>query len=153
VIDPRYLFLGLHGRITRGQFWLGMGALSLVQFAVMTSAEQVAGVNAADGNLPLWLRNLSLGLDVVSAWPIFAVLSKRQQDRSQTAHLSYLFVALLLLFSTLEAFNLTQIGPRVTPLGWFVGLPLLFTLVVVIIELGCRRGTEGANAYGHDPLG
>jgi uncharacterized membrane protein YhaH (DUF805 family) len=152
VIDPRYLFLSVEGRIPRKHFWFGAGAIALFQLAVQSPLASAGGVDIDKGVIPLWFRNLSLFLDVICAWPIYAVLAKRQQDRDQTPRLSYIFVALLLTFSVFEAFGLTQIGPRFTPLGWIVGLSLLFVFVVVIVELGCRRGTVGANAHGRDPL-
>ena len=101
---------------------------------------------------PLWFRNFSLCLDIVCAWPLLAVLSKRQQDRNQGPNLSFCLLTLLMAFSICEAFGLTQDGPEFTTIGYAIGVPLLGVLAVVLIELGCRKGTTGTNNYGRDPL-
>ncbi len=150
-MNPQFLFLSLHGRIPRMAFWIGLGAIVLLQFAIQTPAMSLGGVDPDKGLAPLWFRNLSLILDVVCAWPLFAVLSKRQQDRGQGPALSFVFLTLLLAFSICEAFGLTQEGPDYTMIGWAVGLPFLGVFVVVLIELGCRPGAGGPNAFGPDP--
>ena len=147
----QFLFLALHGRIPRRIFWLGIGAIFLFQLLVQIPAMSIGHVDTGQGLAPIWFRNLSLLLDVVCAWPLFAVLSKRQQDRNQSSGLSFVFLTLLLTFSILEAFDLTQAGPDFTTLGWLVGLPMLGVLAVVLVELGGRPGTDGPNDFGRDP--
>lgn len=151
-INWPYLFLSLEGRITRSQFWTGVAAIVFFQLMVQVPAMRLGQVNPDLGNAPVWFRNLSLLLDVICAWPLFAVLSKRQQDRGQHPQLSLFFVTLLLTYSTLEAFGMTQSGTQLTPLGWIAGLPLMLVIVIVVAELGFRPGTNGPNAYGPDPL-
>ena len=151
-MNPRHLFLSLHGRIPRLSFWIGFGAIFFFQFAVQTPLARRWNINVDKEIPPLWFRNLSLFLDVICAWPLFAVLSKRQQDRNQGPNLSFVFVLLLLLFSICEAFGLTQAGPEFTTIGWIAGLPLLGVFAVVLVELGCRRGIDGPNQFGPDPL-
>ena len=99
----------------------------------------------------MWFRNLSLFLDVVCAWPLCAVLVKRQQDRDQGPQLSLALVTLLLAFSSLEAFGLTQQGRDFTLIGYATGLPLLGLTGIVLYELGIRAGTEGPNRFGPEP--
>lgn len=151
-MHPYFLFTSLQGRIPRSSFWIGFGAIFLFQFIVQTPLLGIYDIEPDKGLTPLWFRNLSLFLDIICAWPLFAVLSKRQQDRNQGANLSFVFIALLLVFSIFEAFGLTQDGPEFTTIGWIIGLPLLGVLAVVIVELGFRPGTKGANQFGADPL-
>ncbi len=151
-MNPRFLFLALHGRIPRLFFWIGFGAIFLFQTAVQTPVMSAWHIDPDRALPPVWFRNLSLFLDVICAWPLFAVLSKRQQDRDQGPNLSFCFLTLLLAFSICEAFGLTQDGPEFTTAGWMLGVPLLGVLAVVLVELGCRRGTPGVNRYGRDPL-
>lgn len=148
----RYLFLSLDGRVARRHFWLGIAAIFLFQFAIQTPLMDRFHIEPDKALPPVWFRNLSLGLDIVCAWPLFAVLSKRQQDRDQGPGLSFVFLTLLMLFSICEAFGLTQSGPQFTTIGWVTGLPLLGVLAVIIVELGCRPGTRGKNRFGPDPL-
>lgn len=151
-MNVQFLFLALRGRIPRRLFWLGVGAIFLFQLLVQTPAMSIGNVDTSIGSTPIWFRNLSLLLDIVCAWPLFVVLAKRQQDRNQGAGLSYVFVVLLVVFSILEAFDLTQSGPEFTTIGWLAGLPLLGVLAIILVELGCRPGTDGPNPYGRDPL-
>ena len=147
-----HLFFAQHGRIPRHQFWIGAVAIIVFQLAVQLPVMNSYGIAPEKAIPPLWFRNLSLFLDVICAWPLFAVLAKRQEDRDQGPQLSWCLIALLLLFSVLETFALTQRGGQYTPLGWVVGLPLLGIAAIVIFELGCRRGTEGPNRFGPDPV-
>ncbi len=147
----QHLFFSLDGRISRLSFWLGLGSIFLFQFAIQTPLARQWNINIDNDVAPLWFRNLSLFLDIICAWPLFAVLSKRQQDRNQGPNLSFVFVALLLVFSICEAFALTQEGTEFTMIGWIIGLPLLGVLGVVLAELGVRQGTRGPNRFGPDP--
>ena len=148
----RFLFLSLHGRVPRRHFWLGVAAIVFFQLAAQTPVMNHWQIEPEKALPPVWFRNLSLFLDIVCAWPLFAVLSKRQQDRDQGPNLSFVFLTLMLLFSICEAFGLTQDGPEFTTIGWVFGLPLLGVLAVVLVELGCRKGTAGNNRFGRDPL-
>lgn len=147
-----HLFFSLEGRITRLEFWTGVGLIIFFQLMFQMPAMSSAGIDIEKGAPPLWFRNLSLALDTICAWPLCAVLVKRQADRDQGPRLSLYIVTLLLAFSTLEAFGFTQQGREFTPIGYAVGLPLLGLLGVAIVELGIRRGTAGPNHYGPDPL-
>ena len=146
-----FLFFVMHGRIPRRMFWLGVGLIFLLQLAIQAPLIQMGHFDPDREVPPLWFRDVSLLMDAVSAWPLFAVLSKRQQDRNQGPTLSFVFLSLLLLFSICEAFALTQVGEAYTTLGWIVGLPLLGVFVVILAELGGRSGTPGPNAFGPEP--
>lgn len=147
-----HLFFSPQGRIPRSRFWLGVGAIVGFQLLVQIPVMNSAGLDPAQGNMPVWFRNLSLALDVICAWPLYAVVAKRQEDRNQPPHLAFYLVAALLVFSVCEAFQLTQSGTQFTMLGYVVGLPLVALIILVIIELGIRAGTEGPNRFGPDPL-
>lgn len=146
------LFFSAQGRIARVQFWAGLGVLVAFQLFVQLPIMHAAGIEPDKMQPPVWFRNLSLLLDLICAWPLFAILIKRQHDRDQKGELAWAMVSLLLLFSTLEALGLTQEGLTTTLTGYLVGLPLLGVIAIVVIELGCRRGTQGRNRFGPDPL-
>ena len=147
-----HLFFTAQGRIPRRQFWIGVSIIVAFQLFVQISVMNSAGIDPDKSLPPLWFRNVSLFLDVVCAWPLFAVLAKRQEDRDQGPQLSAILVALLLLFSTLEAFGLTQQGREFTLTGYAIGLPLLGVTGIVLFELGGRRGTIGPNRFGPEPM-
>ncbi len=147
-----HLFFSFDGRITRQDFWLGMALIAGVELLVMVPAASQGAVDLSAGQIPLWFRNLSLGLDILLAWPLAAVLVKRLQDRDQPPVIALYAVGLLLLYSALDAFGLLTQEREASLLAYIIGLPLLAVFVVVIVELGMRRGTEGPNRFGPDPL-
>jgi uncharacterized membrane protein YhaH (DUF805 family) len=151
-VNWRHLYFDVDGRISRGAFWIGVATIILFQYLIQTPLIAAAGIDPERMPAPLWFRNLSLFLDTVCAWPLCAVLAKRQHDRGQSPHLSFLFVSLLIFYSIFESFGLTQDGYEFTAIGKILGLPLLGVLAIVIIELGFRKGTDGPNAFGRDPL-
>lgn len=147
----RHLFLSLDGRIARRDFWIGMAAIVAAQLLVMVPLMSRWNIDPDAGLPPVWFRNVSLLLDTVCAFPVFAICVKRQQDRDQTAGLSLLFVTAWLAFSVVEAFGLTQAGRNYTAIGWMFGVPLLAMAVIIIVELGGRPGTPGPNRFGSGP--
>ena len=146
-----HLFLSLHGRIPRSHFWTGIGVILFFQFLVLIPLVNAYAIDLDRGPAPLWFRNISLLLDIICSWPIYAVMAKRLEDRDQNGHMAFILVALLLLFSTLEAFGLTQNGREYSLAGYATGLPLLLIACVAVFELGIRRGTPGPNRFGPEP--
>ena len=97
----------------------------------------VLGLTGAGGAvLSVPLLTLLLGLPMVEAAPI-ALLAV-----TVSAGLGALLAAL----GGVVGGGFIGVYPGVD----FEILPYAF--VVVIVELGCRRGTEGTNAHGRDPL-
>jgi len=104
---------------------------------------------------------LSLVNFLVIAYPSFAVMAKRLQDRGKSWIWNVLYLGPSVAFSVLSALNLATI-PRHSLNGNFVGFPTLLgglTLIalfiiglVSIIDLGFLRGTPGPNRFGPDPL-
>lgn len=151
-MDWRYIFLSFNGRITRRQFWFGAANIALIELMILSLAASSGQIDLSAGQAPLWFRNLSLGIDSVMAWPLAAVFAKRLQDRNHPPVFAWYAVALLIFYSVLEAFGLLQTGKEATAASYLVGLPLLAIFSVLLFELGVRRGTEGPNFYGADPL-
>jgi uncharacterized membrane protein YhaH (DUF805 family) len=146
------LFLSLEGRITRLEFWTGIGLLICFQLMFQVPAVSLGEIDIEKGDIPIWFRNLALALDVVCAWPLCAVMVKRQADRDQGPRISLYILTLYLTFSMLEAFGLSMQNKQLTPLALAIVLPLLGLLGIALVELGMRRGTIGPNRFGPDPL-
>lgn len=145
------LFFDFNGRIQRGQFWAGMLIVLAIQLAVYWPLISLYEADLTARPPALWFRNLTLLLDAALAWPTLAVMAKRQNDRDQTAHLSYLAVSVSVLYSILDAFGLLQTPGGYTPLGLVAGIAALGLLAIVVVELGMRPGTGGPNRYGPEP--
>lgn len=148
-----YLLFEFHGRIGRGHFWLGILVLLGVELAILLPLMQNYAADLAERPPALWFRNLTLLVDTALAWPSLALMAKRQQDRDQRPLLAYFSVVLTLMFSMLDAFGFIQNITGFTAFGKFFWMILLGVMVVVIIELGCRAGTEGPNRFGQQPEG
>lgn len=146
-----HLFFEFHGRIGRGTFWLGILVLLGVELAILLPLMQNYAADLAEKPPALWFRNLTLLVDTALAWPSLALMAKRQHDRDQRPLLAYFSVVLTVAFSMLDAFGLVQDADGFTTLGKFFWMVLLGVMVVVIIELGCRAGTQGPNRFGQPP--
>jgi uncharacterized membrane protein YhaH (DUF805 family) len=140
-MDLVYLFTGVHGRITRQWFWIGLAALIVVEFAAGQIAQQIQGDKL--GSL------VGLALD----YPEFCVAVKRANDRNLSAWTVATFFIIDGVSGLLGLMNaggvLAPNGPIATGLAYV----WLAVLVVLITDLGFRRGTVGPNRFGPDPLG
>ena len=99
-----------------------------------------------------WLLFASL---VLTAYPYYALLAKRLQDRGY----SRVFAAVLLVVSLLDQV-VRLLNPillvevtRVPVLGTVLILMGIAVSAWVFVELGFVRGTRVPNAYGPDPVG
>lgn len=140
------------GRIGRSHFWAGLLGILVLELLIFLPLMQIYGADVKSRPAALWFRNLTLLLDAALAWPTLAVLVKRQRDRDQTAHLSYIVVASAIFYSALDAFGLIVTPAGVTSLGYAMGLLSVGLLMVVLVELGIRPGVEGHNQFGEGPV-
>jgi uncharacterized membrane protein YhaH (DUF805 family) len=145
-MDISSLFFSFKGRINRAKFWLAIlifVVISLLLAAIgYSAAESMAfGVLSVIVNIVVFISGLAVGI-------------KRLHDRDRSGWWLLLFyiapsvlftLGVLLTFMGIEAG-----GPGI--IGLLVYLAGLAILVWAIVELGCLRGTIGANQYGPDPL-
>jgi uncharacterized membrane protein YhaH (DUF805 family) len=133
-----YLFTSFSGRINREPFWIGFGILAAVEIVT----QWLAGQAESD--------TLSTVLDLAFTYPEFALAVKRANDRDLTPWIVALFFAGNV---ALDLFTLLN-GPLDTsnPINGIILIPFALLAVALIVELGFRRGTEGPNRFGPDPL-
>jgi uncharacterized membrane protein YhaH (DUF805 family) len=133
-----YLFTSFSGRINREPFWIACGILAAVEVAAQWLAGQAEG------------DTLSTVLDLAFTYPEFALAVKRANDRDLTPWIVALFFAGNV---ALDLFTLLN-GPLDTsnPINGIILIPFALLAVALIVELGFRRGTEGPNRFGPDPL-
>ena len=133
------LYTSFEGRITRKPFWIGILSLAALELAVSLATYQYE----ADK-----ITNVA---DLILTYPEFAVAAKRAHDRDISTWIIGLFFAGSVAFDLLAIAGLAG----TTEAGASVVVPIalwgIFGLVV-LVDLGFRRGTEGPNRHGPDPL-
>jgi uncharacterized membrane protein YhaH (DUF805 family) len=134
-----YLFTSLQGRINREPFWIGCAILAVVEIASQLLAYRIEG------------ERLSSIVDLAWTYPEFALAVKRANDRDLPTWVVGLFFAgnIALDLFTLLYGNFDNSDP----VNGAMLIPFAILGVILIIELGFRRGSEGPNRYGPDPLG
>jgi uncharacterized membrane protein YhaH (DUF805 family) len=136
-----YLFTAVHGRITREWFWIGIGVLILVEFVTGQIAQQIQGDKLSS--------LVGLALD----YPEFAVAVKRANDRNLSA---WTVASFFIIDGLSGLIGLMSSGGALAPdssIASVLAYVWLAVLVVLIADLGFRRGTVGPNRFGPDPLG
>ena len=144
--DVNHLYLTTEGRIGRQSFWIGVIVLAVVSIIVSVI------IGALFGWLSFATRLLQFIVQLVLAYPAYAVMAKRFQDRAKPGTYAAIIVGINILYSLLVVIGLVGATGGGNPIGVVFGLVLLAIGIWVLIELGILRGTVGDNAYGPDPL-
>ncbi len=129
-----WLFLSTEGRIPRRWWWLG----------VLATLLPILPLAALD-----W-KAADIAVSLLLLYPQYALDAKRLHDRGFGTRVALIPAGLAALMILDDL------------LGWFARLPqpfwsLAVALLLVIglwflVELGVRRGVEGGNEHGPDPL-
>jgi uncharacterized membrane protein YhaH (DUF805 family) len=135
-----YLFNSFHGRIGRQAFWFALILTIVAQLAGQAIADQLQG------------DRLSAIVDLVFTYPQFAVTIKRAHDRNMPDWVLIAFFAANAFLDLLVVLDLAGTNEHPNLLSLAVAIPLTVVGVALLVELGLRKGTEGPNQYGPDPL-
>ena len=140
------LLTNFHGRISRKPWWIGY--LVIVVVSLLGTAVLNPAFFTAEGPPPSWPDTIwQLAMTV----PLVAITVKRFNDRDSPWWLGYVTAPLTALQFVTPHFGL-QIDPATPGAGriifWVVGVILL----VIFVDNGFFRGTDGPNHYGPDPL-
>ncbi len=135
-----YLFNSFHGRIGRQTFWVALILTIVAQLAGQAIADQLQG------------DRLSAIVDLVFTYPQFAVTIKRAHDRNMPDWVLIAFFAANAFLDLLVVLDLAGTSEHPNLLSLAVAIPLTVVGVALLVELGFRKGTEGPNQYGPDPL-
>ena len=135
-----YLFNSFHGRIGRQAFWFALILTIVAQLAGQAIADQLQG------------DRLSAIVDLVFTYPQFAVTIKRAHDRDMPDWVLIAFFAANAFLDLLVVLDLAGTNEHPNLLSLAVAIPLTVVGVALLVELGFRKGTEGPNQYGPDPL-
>jgi uncharacterized membrane protein YhaH (DUF805 family) len=133
-----HLFTSFHGRITREPFWIAFAILTVAEIVTQWLAHRIEG------------ETLSTILDLAFTYPEFAVAVKRSNDRNLSPWVVALFFAINVALDLFMLLNDT-IDPD-SPINSIILIPFTLLALILIGELGFRRGTDGPNRFGPDPL-
>jgi uncharacterized membrane protein YhaH (DUF805 family) len=140
-LDWVFLFNTFEGRITRQTFWIGLAVLLVVELTAHFVTEQMQG------------DRLSAIVDLAFAYPEFALCLKRAHDRNLPLWLVIAFFVASALLDFLTVLEMTGTDDQPSPLSLALAVPFTILGLVLLAELGFRRGTVGPNPYGPDPPG
>jgi len=140
-MDWAFLFNTFEGRIARQTFWIGVAVLLAIELLAHVAAEEIQG------------DRLSAIVDLAFAYPEFALCLKRAHDRNLPLWLLIAFFSASGLLDFLTVLEMTGTDDQPSPLSLALALPFTVVGLVLLVELGIRRGTVGPNPYGPDPLG
>jgi len=139
-MDWRYLLDAFHGRIGRQTFWLALGAVLVVNIVACYAAQQLGG------------DKLNAVVDLIFTYPEFAIAVKRGNDRAMPLWPIAIFFAGSVLLDFLAVLDLTGTDEEPSTLSVAVAVPFTILGLVLLVELGFRKGTPGPNHHGPDPL-
>jgi uncharacterized membrane protein YhaH (DUF805 family) len=137
-----HLFTSFEGRISRKPFWIAWAVLVAAEIAIWLATRGIDD------------DRMTALADLVMIYPQFAVCAKRGHDRNTPTWAIGLFFALAVVLDLLLLTGqITSAGLKqpTTPVLLLL-VPFGLFALVLIIDLGFRRGTRGANRYGPDPL-
>jgi len=144
-MNPFAMLFDFRGRINRARFWL-----SLVIYVIFfTAAIAIASVTSSSLDTILLV---ALFAYVPMAMSAVAVGIKRLHDRDKSAWWLVLFAAPMVLPFVAAALADAVAAPEsslIFTVAQYVGFAIT---IWAFVELGCLRGTIGANQHGSDPL-
>lgn len=177
------LFTSTEGRIGRGQWWLGVVILIVINIVISFLILPLIGFNMMPNYGPL-LTNpnaddmaavinqisasartaswIGLIVTLILAYPYAAIGVKRRHDKDNNGMDVWIFIALLLLSQLIQALGLGMGMVEVMPgtsvpspglPSMILGVIILVYAIYMLVVLGFLRGTAGPNQYGPDPLG
>jgi uncharacterized membrane protein YhaH (DUF805 family) len=139
------LLLSTEGRINRLRFWIGI----LIVIAVSTVLFYLILATAGPTQTGVLLAVLAA---FALAYPYYAIMAKRFQDRNKPGLLALLGIVPYYTLNLLYTFRILD---PIAPTGLSRILDVIIALIAlwIVVELGCLKGTPGPNRYGPDPLG
>jgi uncharacterized membrane protein YhaH (DUF805 family) len=137
-MDWKYLYASREGRIGRRIWWLATAIMVAVSIAIQLLLGPVIGlIGVVIVTLPLLYASYALNV-------------KRGHDRNRPDWYVGLYFVLVLLLNIGQMTATDPLNPGSLATGAFWSLALWS--IVMLVDFGFLRGTEGPNQYGQDPL-
>jgi len=140
-VDWAQLLFSFDGRISRQRFWFAVAIVVAMELTCRLATYQFA-----DG------ERIGAIVSLAFTYPEFAVFAKRGHDRNIPPQVIGAFFLLSVMMDFLTVIGMAGTGEEPSALQLVLAVPSMLFAVVLLIELGMRRGTAGPNRYGPDPL-
>jgi uncharacterized membrane protein YhaH (DUF805 family) len=140
------------GTINRASFWLALLIAIVVWVVGILVGMSFRGGLGDTIGLPITITIILL-VTGFSGWIAVAAGVKRLRDRGKSGWWLLLFYAVPTIIYCNGPIIFVELTPIAFVLATFVLPPVGFgTFAWALIELGCLKGTNGANASGTEPL-
>jgi uncharacterized membrane protein YhaH (DUF805 family) len=146
-MDFSNLFMSTEGRIGRQNYWIGLVVLIVIGLIISQLIAFLFGYTS------FFARLLNFIYVIVIAYPAYALMAKRFQDRGKKGTLAGILIGLSILGALLGLFGLTGDPLAPNTFGTILGVVTGVVAIWFLIELGFLKGTAGPNEYGPDPVG
>ncbi len=130
-----------HGRIGRKTFWIAVAVLTVVELVAHFLAEQIQG------------DRLSAIVDLAFTYPEFAIAVKRAHDRNMPLVFLIAFFGASAVLDLLTVLEMAGTEDEPSAVSVMIAVPFTVLALFLLVELGFRKGVDGPNQYGPDPLG
>lgn len=172
-------YVGLEGRISRKDWWIGtivlivvgiiisipLGAVGLGMMpnvaAIAAESGDPAAISAAAASASQRAAWVSLAMFVIFAYPSFALSMKRRRDRDNNGLDLKIYYGLAFILLLVQALGIgymaLQIADGITipvpsPILVVVNFVIGIFALYLLVVLGFLKGSQGPNSYGADPL-
>jgi uncharacterized membrane protein YhaH (DUF805 family) len=143
------LLFGFKGRISRTHFWLGLAITVAAEFILMWLLDVPF---APDRMQEFSVRLVEAAIQIIVLYPTLAIAVKRLHDRDKPGSYALWLVGVTLVIALSNLLGVTGDPRNMSWLDFLLGLSAIVIVFAFLIDLGFRRGTEGDNRYGPDPL-
>ena len=141
------LFFSFTGRINRAKYWVGILVfivIGLLMGLLAYAAEEILAFELLSivVNIALLIAGLALG-------------AKRLHDRDKSAWwllVYYILPVILFIAGTLLFLHHIKTEDAAGAIGLALAALALVLAIWAFVQIGCLRGTRGANRFGPDPL-
>jgi uncharacterized membrane protein YhaH (DUF805 family) len=139
-MDWRYLLDSFDGRISRKTFWIAMVLVGAGNVLACLAADYIQG------------DQLNAIVDLAFNYPEFAIAVKRGHDRNLPIWLIGILFAVSVVQDFMMVTGWAGTDQQQSTLALVIAVSSSVFGLALLIELGFRKGTEGPNQYGPDPL-
>ncbi len=140
-MDWAFLYNTFEGRIGRKTFWIAVAVLTVVELVAHFLAVQIQG------------DRLSAIVDLAFTYPEFAIAVKRAHDRNMPLVFLIAFFGASAVLDLLTVLEMTGTEDEPSAVSVMIAVPFTILALFLLVELGFRKGVDGPNQYGPDPLG